>query len=79
MFSAVILQNRCITDCIPFFVLSFPRSLFEGRGVGCRETTGMFTLGGWWGMDWQEKVIVQNCSRALMKPKNQPGGVVLAP
>ena len=25
------------------------------------------------------KVIVQNCGRALVKPKNQPGGVVLAP
>jgi len=35
---------------------------------------------GWgWGMDWQEKVKVQNCGRALVKPKNQPGGVVLAP
>ena len=34
----------------------------------------MFTLGGWW-----EKVIVQNDGRALMKPKNQPGRVVLAP
>jgi len=31
------------------------------------------------GMDWQEKVTVQNCGRALVKPKNQPGGVVLAP
>ena len=41
--------------------------------------SGMFTLGGWWGMDWQEKVIVQNCGRALVKPKNQPGGVMLAP
>jgi len=27
-------------------------------------------------MDWWEKVIVQNCGRALVKPKNQPGGVV---
>jgi len=26
----------------------------------------------------QEKVIVQNCGRALVKPKNQPGWVVLA-
>jgi len=31
------------------------------------------------GMDLREKVIVQNCSRALAKSKNQPGGVVLAP
>jgi len=38
----------------------------------------MFTLGGWWGMDWQEKVIVQNCGRALVKPKNQPGEIALA-
>ena len=27
------------------------------------------------GMDWWEKVTVQNCGRALVKPKNQPGGV----
>ena len=26
----------------------------------------------------QEMVIVQNCGRALVKPKNQPGWVVLA-
>ena len=34
-----------------------------------------------WGqvLDWREKVTVQNCGRALVKPKNQPGGVVLAP
>jgi len=33
-----------------------------------------------WGMDWQEiRVMVQNCGRALVKPKNQPGGVVLVP
>ena len=25
------------------------------------------------------KVTAQNCGRALVKPKNQPGGVVLAP
>jgi len=31
------------------------------------------------GMDWWEKVTVQNCGRALMEPKNQPGGAVLAP
>jgi len=31
------------------------------------------------GMDWREKVTVQNCGRALVKPKNQPAGVVLAP
>jgi len=32
-----------------------------------------------WGMDRREKVTVQNCGKALVKPKNQPGGVVLAP
>jgi len=31
------------------------------------------------GMDWWEKVTVQNCGRELVKPKNQPRGVVLAP
>jgi len=30
-------------------------------------------------MDWQEKVTFQNCNRALVKLKSQPGGVVLAP
>jgi len=24
-------------------------------------------------MDWRKKVTVQNCGRALVKPKNQPG------
>ena len=38
----------------------------------------VFSSGGGWGMDWQEKVTVQNCGRALVMPKNQPGGVVLA-
>jgi len=41
----------------------------------------MFSLlggeGGW--TQWREKVTVQNCGRALVKPKNQPGGAVLAP
>ena len=31
------------------------------------------------GMDWRKKVTVQNRGRALVKSKNQPGGVVLAP
>ena len=48
-------------------------------GWTCEVVSGMFSLGGWWGMDWQEKVTVQNCGRALVKPKNQPGGAVLAP
>ena len=45
----------------------------------CEVVSGMFSLGGWQGMDWREKVTVQNCGRALVKPKNQPGGAVLAP
>ena len=28
------------------------------------------------GKDWREKVTVQNCGRALVKLKNQPGWVV---
>jgi len=39
----------------------------------------MFSLGGGRGMDWQEKVTVQNVGRELVKPKNQPEGVLLAP
>jgi len=39
----------------------------------------MFSLGGWLGMDWCEMVTVHNCGRALVKPKSQPGEVVLAP
>ena len=35
----------------------------------CEKESGIFSLGGWWGMDWQEKVTLQNCGRALMKPK----------
>jgi len=31
------------------------------------------------GMDWWEKDTVQNCSRALVKPKNQLGGAVQLP
>jgi len=39
----------------------------------------MFSWGGGRGMDWQENITVQNCGRALVKPKNQPGRAVLAP
>ena len=46
---------------------------------GCEVVSGMFSLGGRRGMDWREKVTVKNCGRALMKPKIQPGGAVLAP
>ena len=41
--------------------------------------SGIFSLDGWRGMDWWEKVTVQNRGRALVKPKNQPGGAMLAP
>ena len=43
------------------------RDVFIGWGGG------MFSLGGRRGIDWREKVTVQNCGRALVKPKNQPG------
>jgi len=39
----------------------------------------MLRLGGWWRMDWQEEVMVQHGGNALLKPQNQPRGVVLAP
>jgi len=45
----------------------------------CQVVSGMLSLGGGWGMDWQEKFKVQNCGRAPLKPKNQPGGAVLVP
>ena len=49
-------------------------------GQMCEVVSGMFSLGGWVvGMDWREKVTVESCGRALVKPKNQPGGAVLAP
>ena len=48
-------------------------------GWMCKVVSGMFSLGEGWGMEWREKVTVQNCGRALVKPKNQPGWVVLAP
>ena len=56
-----------------------PNKMKKMPGWTCKVVSGMFTLGGWWGMDWQEKVTVQNCGRALVKPKNQPGEVVLVP
>jgi len=39
----------------------------------------MFILGEGQGVDWQEMVTVQNCGKALVKPKNQHGGVLLTP
>ena len=56
-----------------------PNKIEKLAGWMCEVVSGMFTLGGWWGMNWWEKVIVQNCGRALVKFKNQPGWVVLAP
>ena len=47
-------------------------------GWTCGVVSVMFSLGGWWGMDWREKDAVQNCGRVQVKPKNQPGGAVLA-
>ena len=43
-------------------------------GWTCEVVSGMFSLRGWREMDWREKVAVQSCGRALVKPKNQPGG-----
>ena len=48
-------------------------------GWTCDVVAGMFTLGGWWVMNWRGKVTFQNCGKALVKAKNQPGRVVLAP
>jgi len=48
-------------------------------GWTCEVVSGIFSFRGGGEMDWREKVIVQNCGRVLVKPKNQPGGVVLAP
>ena len=45
-------------------------------GWTCEVVSEMFTMDGWRAMDWREKVIVQNCGRALVKPKNQ---IVQAP
>ena len=56
-----------------------PNNLEKIAGWTCKVVSGMFSLGGWQGMDWREKVTVQNCGRALVKPKNQPGRVGLAP
>ena len=56
-----------------------PNKIEKKAGWTCEVVSGMFTLGGWQRVDWWEKIIVQNCGRALVKPKNQPGGVVLAP
>ena len=43
-----------------------------------KVVSGMFTLDGWWSMEWRVKVIVQNGGRAQARLKNQPGRDVLA-
>ena len=48
-------------------------------GWTCEVVSGMCHWVGGRGMDWWEKVTLQNCGRALVKPKTQPGGAVLAP
>ena len=51
----------------------FPPNDFKKlAGWMCKVVSGMFSLGGGRGMDWREKVTVQNCGRALVKPKSQP-------
>ena len=57
----------------------FPPNNKKLAGWACKVVSGMFSLGGGRGMDWRGKVTVQNYGRAIVKPKNQPGGIVLAP
>jgi len=58
----------------------FPPNNLEKIGwLNVRGSIWDVFIGWGWGMDWWEKVTVQNCGRALVKPKNQPGRVVLAP
>ena len=40
-----------------------PNKIEKLTGLTCEVVSGMFTLGGWWGMEGQEKVMVQNCGR----------------
>ena len=56
-----------------------PNDLEKQAGWTCKIVSGMFLLNGGLGMNWRENVTVQNCGRALLKPKKQPGGVVLSP
>ena len=42
-------------------------------GWTCEVASGIFSLGEGREMDWREKVTVQKCGRAPVKPKNQPG------
>ena len=65
------------TSCCSQKIL--PNNLEKIGWLDVLGVSGMFSLGRGRGMDWLEKVTVKNCGRALVKPKNQPGGVVLAP
>ena len=64
------------SDCSQKFP---PNNLQKNRWLDVRGSIRDVSLGGGRGMDWREKVTVQKCGRALVKPKNQPGGAVLAP
>ena len=58
----------------------FPPNNFEKIGwLDMRGSIRDVFIGRGRGKDWREKVTVQNCGGALVKPKKQPGGVVLAP
>jgi len=35
----------------------------------CEVVSGLFSLGGGRGMDWREKITVQNCGKALVRPQ----------
>jgi len=49
-----------------------PNNLEKLAGWVCEVVSGMFSFGG--GGGWTGG----NCGKALVKPKNQPGGFVLA-
>jgi len=51
-----------------------PNNLLKIRWLDVRGSIRDVFIGWVQRMDWQEKVTVQNCGRALVKPKNQPGG-----
>jgi len=43
-----------------------PNNFKKSAGWMCEVVSGMFTLGGWRGMDWWENFIDQNGGRALV-------------
>ena len=58
----------------------FPPNKLENIGwLDMRGSIRDVFIGWGWGMDWREKITVQNCGRPLVKPQNQLGGAVLAP